>query len=137
MKTITILSFCAVLFSCNGSKQTGAQSDDSTALLASDMMAPTSAVQKVSLAAASDNNAVDPSGTWIAVGKENAAMVIDKSKQEVYYPDSSETCKYKMEGDSINIKYKDYTRRFLLKMRGEDTLVFTGDDRQVFYRKKK
>ena len=136
MKTITTLSFCALLFSCNSSKQAGAQSDDSTALLASDMMAPTSAVQKVSLAAASDSNAVDPSGTWIAVGKENAAMVIDKSKQEVYYPNNAETDKYKLEGDSIKIKYKDYTKCFLLRMKGEDTLIFTRDDRQVFYRKK-
>lgn len=117
MKTITILSFCAVLFSCNSSKQANTQSDDSTALLASDMMAPTSTVQKVSLAAASDSNAIDPSGTWIAVGEEKAAMVIDKSK---------------MEGDSIKIN----NQRFLLTMKGVDTLVLTGKDRQVFYRKK-
>ena len=133
MKATTTICFCAILFSCNtkGSKQP----EDSTAALASDLMAPTSAVQKVSssLVAASDGSAVDPSGTWAATGEGNTTMVIDKNKQEVYYPDSSQTYTYKVEGDSIKIKDKG---TFLLTMKGTDTLIFVGSKRFVWTKKR-
>ncbi len=39
--------------------------------------------------------------------------------------------------DSLKIKYDDYEGSFLIKMKGKDTLILSGDEEQVYHRIKK
>jgi len=74
-------------------------------------------------------------GAWAAVGDENATFVIGKGK--ITYPDHNASYQYVLTNDSLHIKFEGYDGNYLVKMRGSDSLVLIGDERQVFYRFKK
>ena len=74
-------------------------------------------------------------GTWALIGIEDASFVIEKKK--INYPETFTSYKYSIDQDSIKIKYDDYVGSYLIKFRGEDTLVLIGDEEQVYYRIKK
>jgi hypothetical protein len=71
-------------------------------------------------------------GIWAGIGAKNADFEIKKN--EIYYPDQSSSYSYNLLGDSISIKYDDYEAKFRIKMRGNDTLIFQGDDTQIYCR---
>jgi len=71
-------------------------------------------------------------GIWAIVGDENATFVIKDST--IFYPDQNGTYKYSLKGDSIKIKYEGFVGRFLIRMRGNDTLVTKGDEETVYFR---
>jgi hypothetical protein len=71
-------------------------------------------------------------GIWVAVGEENATFVIGKDSIE--YPDQNLSYKYRLIGDSMHIHYDGYDGNYSVTMKGGDTLVLTGDERQVYYR---
>jgi hypothetical protein len=77
----------------------------------------------------------DVLGVWAGPADENASFVIKEGS--IYYPDHFKEYKYKLEHDSIKIEYGDYEGAFAIKMNGTDTLILSGDERQVFYRFKK
>jgi hypothetical protein len=70
-------------------------------------------------------------GVWAGVGDENAAFLITDSTIE--YPEHG-SYSYRLVGDSIAIQYDGYEMRFEAKLKGADTLLMSGDTRQVFYR---
>lgn len=74
-------------------------------------------------------------GYWAAVGDENVSFVITDSS--VFYPDHMGTYKYRLTRDSLRIRYDDFTGAYLVKMRGDDTLILTGTEQEVFIRTKK
>ena len=74
-------------------------------------------------------------GIWAYIGEENATFVIEDST--IFYPDHGATYKYFLAGDSLKIKFDDYDGNYLVKMRGPDTLVTTGDEEHVYFRFKK
>jgi len=71
-------------------------------------------------------------GIWANVGDENASFVIKDST--IFYPDHNSTHKYILKGDTVKIKYDGFVGRFLISMRGNDTLVMKGDEESVYYR---
>jgi hypothetical protein len=74
-------------------------------------------------------------GIWAAVGDENATFVITKGK--IAYPGKNKSFKYALKDDSLHIRYDGYDRNYLVTTRGSDTLILTGDEKQVYYRFKK
>lgn len=71
-------------------------------------------------------------GIWAAIGEENATFEIKAN--EIYYPDQFASYKYKLVNDSMKIEYDNYNATFLVKMNGNDTLVFRGSDTQTYFR---
>jgi len=77
-------------------------------------------------------------GVWIVKNSEtgNASFLLRES--QIYYPETEATYPYKLEGDSLVIKYEDYVQHLGFKFHGKDTLVLVGEDGpNTFYRVKK
>jgi hypothetical protein len=74
-------------------------------------------------------------GIWAFVGDENASFVIEKDK--ITYPDHNASYKYVIANDSIHIKFDGFDGNYLVRTKGMDPLVLTGDEQQVYYRFKK
>jgi hypothetical protein len=73
-------------------------------------------------------------GSWSLAGEKNASFQI--LEKTIYFLDQPKKYKYSLENDSLKIKYDDYESAFQVSMKGSDTLIFEGDDRQVYYRVK-
>jgi hypothetical protein len=71
-------------------------------------------------------------GLWAAVGDENATFEI--GKDQITYPDENAAYKYVVSGDSIHIRFDGFSGDYKVRKRGADTLVFVGDEEQVYYR---
>jgi hypothetical protein len=71
-------------------------------------------------------------GIWAGAGDQNAVFVIQESS--MFYTDSSREYRYKLENDSMKIKYADHEGSFAIKMNGPDTLILDGSKKQVFHR---
>ncbi|HXB06700.1 MAG TPA: hypothetical protein VNW04_06285 [Puia sp.] len=71
-------------------------------------------------------------GLWAAVGDENATFEI--GKDQITYPDENASYKYVVSGDSIHIRFDGFSGDYKVRKRGADTLVFVGDEEQVYYR---
>lgn len=71
-------------------------------------------------------------GSWSLPGEKNASFQI--LEKTIYFLDQPRKYTYTVQNDSLKIKYDNYTTAFLVSMKGNDTLIFEGDDRQVYYR---
>src|SRR5664279_485223 len=71
-------------------------------------------------------------GSWSLAGEKNASFQI--LEKTIYFLDQPKQYLYKIQKDSLKIKYDNYETGFLVSMKGSDTLIFEGDDRQVYYR---
>ena len=71
-------------------------------------------------------------GSWSLPGEKNASFQI--LEKTIYFLDQPKKYAYKIQNDSLKIKYDNYETAFLVSMKGSDTLIFEGDDRQVYYR---
>jgi hypothetical protein len=74
----------------------------------------------------------DLQGVWAGTGDQNASFEIFEGA--IYYPDGSKYYGYSVQRDSMKIKYDDYIAAFGISMKGTDTLIFDGPERQVFHR---
>jgi len=74
-------------------------------------------------------------GTWAAEGQQNVTFVIQKNK--IVYPEQNKSYKYALENDRIKIKYDGFDGDYLVIKQSADTLVFVGNEKQVYYRFKK
>ncbi|MBS1600422.1 MAG: hypothetical protein JST75_19490 [Bacteroidetes bacterium] len=74
-------------------------------------------------------------GTWAAEGQQNATFVIQKNK--IFYPDQNASYKYDLSNDHIKIKYDGFDGEYIVIKQSADTLVFLGNEKQVYYRFKK
>jgi hypothetical protein len=73
-------------------------------------------------------------GSWSLAGEKNASFQI--LEKTIYFLDQPKQYKYKIQNDSLKITYDNHESAFLVSMKGSDTLIFEGDDRQVYYRSK-
>jgi hypothetical protein len=73
-------------------------------------------------------------GRWSLPGERNASFQI--LEKTIYFLDQPKKYPYEIQNDSLKIKYDNYETAFLVTMKGSDTLIFEGDDRQVYYRSK-
>jgi hypothetical protein len=71
-------------------------------------------------------------GSWSLAGEKNASFQI--LEKTIYFLDQPKKYAYTIQNDSLKIKYENYESAFLVSMKGSDTLIFEGDDRQVYYR---
>jgi hypothetical protein len=74
----------------------------------------------------------DLQGIWAGSGDQNASFEIFEGA--IYYPEGSKYYGYSVQQDSMKIKYDDYVAAFRITMKGTDTLIFDGPERQVFHR---
>ncbi len=74
-------------------------------------------------------------GSWAGTGDGKTSFQIQENY--IFYPENFKQYKYSLEHDSLKIKFDDYEGVFAIKMNGRDTLILTGDERQVFHRFKK
>lgn len=74
-------------------------------------------------------------GTWAAEGQQNATFIIQKNK--IVYPDQNHSYKYALENNRIKIKYDGFDGNYAVIKQSADTLVFVGNEKQVYYRFKK
>ena len=135
MKKILVISVCAFILSCNDSSTGKSEaSKDSLNTIKSVLDTSINNVMKDSLPNQKPGNELANKilGTWALTGMENASFVIEKKK--ISYTETFTSYKYSLEGDSIKIKYDDYTGSYLVKLKGADTLILTGDEEQVYYR---
>ncbi len=73
-------------------------------------------------------------GKWSLPGERNASFQI--LEKTIYFLDQPKKYPYEIQNDSLKIKYDNYETAFGVSMKGSDTLIFEGDDRQVYYRSK-
>ena len=73
-------------------------------------------------------------GIWGISGEETASFVIREDK--IIYPEIDAGYRYSLKNDSIKIKYDEDERVFALHIQGPDTLILTGNEKQVYYRYK-
>lgn len=71
-------------------------------------------------------------GSWSLAGEKNASFQI--LEKTIYFLDQPKKYAYKIQNDSLKIKYDNHETAFAVSMKGSDTLIFEGDDRQVYYR---
>jgi hypothetical protein len=71
-------------------------------------------------------------GAWTLTGMESPSFIIGRGM--INYPETFAAYKYTIEGDSIIIKYDDYTASFFVKMNGTDTLMLKSDTQLIYYR---
>lgn len=71
-------------------------------------------------------------GSWSLPGEKNASFQI--LEKTIYFLDQPKKYAYTVQNDSLKIKYDNHESAFLVSMKGSDTLIFEGDDRQVYYR---
>ena len=140
-KIILVISFYAFILSCtdtNGTKQQSEISSDSVSTVTKISLTDTNvAGKKTSIQTREPSNdlATRILGTWALIGGENASFVIEK--KAINYPETFTSYKYSLINDSIKIRYDDYIGSYLLRMKGPDTLILSGDEEQVYCRFKK
>ena len=71
-------------------------------------------------------------GLWAVAGDEGATFVILGDK--IIYPEIEAAYRYYLKNDSIKIRYNGYEDVFSVRMHGPDTLVLTGNKKQVYVR---
>ena len=71
-------------------------------------------------------------GLWGIAGDENALFVIVNDR--IIYPEIEAAFRYYWKNDSMKIKHDGYEDVFSVSMRGPDTLVLTGNKKQVYIR---
>lgn len=76
-------------------------------------------------------------GIWWDVKGDNPSASFEIQKDKMYYPELFKSYKYKVVNDSLKIKYDDYEGSFLVRMKGNATLILVGDEEQKYYRGKK
>jgi len=140
-----IYSGCVLLAACKdgGGRDKAVAAKDSAALKDTVAKTPAKDTAKPALAVA-DTTRKDPVdkgvkdkilGLWAAVGDENATFEIGKDK--ITYPDQNVAYKYVVSGDSVHIRFDGYSGDYKVRKKGGDTLVFVGDEEQVYYRFKR
>jgi hypothetical protein len=137
-----IYSSCVLFAACKegGDRDKAVATKDSVAVKVTIAKTPAKDTIKPVLAVA-DTTRKDPVdkglkdkilGLWAAVGDENATFEIGKDK--ITYPDQNAAYKYVVSGDSIHIRFDGFSGDYKVRKKGGDTLVFVGDEEQVYYR---
>ena len=77
-------------------------------------------------------------GVWIVKGSETGNAIFLLRDSVIYYPETDASYPYKIEADTLIVKYDDYIQHLGFKFLGNDTLVLVGEDGpNTFYRVKK
>ena len=71
-------------------------------------------------------------GVWAAPDELNASFKI--LEDSIYYTDQAKSYPYKLENDSLKIEFDHFVSSSLVVMKGSDTLILNGTEKQVFYR---
>jgi len=71
-------------------------------------------------------------GLWGIAGDEGASFVILGNR--IIYPEIEAAYRYYWKNDSMKIRYNGYEEVFSVSMRGTDTLVLTGNKKQIYVR---
>ena len=134
---LLVISISAFVLSCNGTNRTKqretAIDSVSTVRQASPITDTNTNIVKNTIKAQPKSDLANKIlGIWASVGMENASFVIEKKK--ISYPETFTSYKYSLFKDSLKIKYDDYTGSYLIRMKGADTLVLSGDEEQIYYR---
>ena len=134
-KILFVMSVYVSLQSCvnNNEKQVVKTGDDSVIVATHSLKNDSSVLtEKVKSQELNSNISSKILGAWALVGSENATFVIEK--QKIVYPETFTSYKYYLSKDSIKIKYDDYIGSYLIKIKGSDTLILSGDEEQVYFR---
>jgi len=71
-------------------------------------------------------------GTWAVDGEKKPMFVIEKNK--IFYPDLKSSYKYSLSKDTIRIKYDGFDGNYLVLKPSADTMIFIGNEKQLYYR---
>jgi hypothetical protein len=133
MKILNVAISVFMLTSCNvGGENKNVQSGDSEKMISRNSISKTKKGNDIARSQASRTLEEQILGIWAVVGDENATFVI--SKETITYPDQNQSYRYALTNDSLYVKFDRYDDQYLVTMKGPDTLILKGDEKQVYYR---
>ncbi len=106
-KRIILLSFAALFVACKFNKSANTAADITKNAGSKGKTAP----------------AIGLTGIWAKAGDDNPAFEINQDS--IYYPDHAASYPYDKNGDSVLIRYKDFTDTFKSVFKGNDTLILS------------